>query len=183
MKRQTLCNSSTTRHSFGKTHHSQDMKRQERSIRLHTDAGTHYVWLGGSCDYAHKERAGGGAYAIEKDGKTIGTFATSACGTTEFRMMLTAMVHAMNALEAGSTIVFLTNVAYLTNFDKPPADGSPNADLTRECAAAKARHKTVKVKVLPYHKFSQLQAMHELAHNAMTEARKRNSSANEGEQK
>lgn len=178
MKRQTLCNSSTTRHSFGKTHHSQDMKRQERSIRLHTDAGTHYVWLGGSCDYAHKERAGGGAYVIEKDGKTIGTFATSACGTTEFRMMLTAMVHAMNALEAGSTIVFLTNVAYLTNFDKPSADGSPNADLIRECAAAKARHKTVKVKVLPYHKFSQLQAMHELAHNAMTEARKQDSSAN-----
>lgn len=150
------------------------MKKQEKSIKLHTDASTHYVWLGGSCDYAHKERAGGGAYTIEKDGNKCATSIFSACGTTEFRMMLTAMIHAMNAIEPDSTIVFLTNVAYLQNFDKEPAKDSPNADLTKECTAAKARHKSVTVKLLPYHKFSQLQAMHELAHKAMLKARNGN---------
>ena len=29
------------------------------------DATTYYVWIGGSCDYGHKERAGGAAVVIE----------------------------------------------------------------------------------------------------------------------
>ena len=29
------------------------------------DTSTYYVWIGGSCDYAHKERAGGAAVVIE----------------------------------------------------------------------------------------------------------------------
>ena len=29
------------------------------------DAKTFYVWIGGSCDYGHKERAGGAAVVIE----------------------------------------------------------------------------------------------------------------------
>ena len=33
------------------------------------DAKTYYIWVGGSCDYGHKERAGGAAVVIEKDGK------------------------------------------------------------------------------------------------------------------
>ena len=29
------------------------------------DTSTYYVWIGGSCDYGHKERAGGAAVVIE----------------------------------------------------------------------------------------------------------------------
>ena len=29
------------------------------------DTFTYYVWIGGSCDYGHKERAGGAAVVIE----------------------------------------------------------------------------------------------------------------------
>ena len=29
------------------------------------DSTTYYVWIGGSCDYGHKERAGGAAVVIE----------------------------------------------------------------------------------------------------------------------
>ena len=31
------------------------------------DTSTYYVWIGGSCDYGHKERAGGAAVVIEHD--------------------------------------------------------------------------------------------------------------------
>ena len=29
------------------------------------DSTTYYVWIGGACDYGHKERAGGAAVVIE----------------------------------------------------------------------------------------------------------------------
>ena len=29
------------------------------------DTSTYYVWIGGSCDYGHKERTGGAADVIE----------------------------------------------------------------------------------------------------------------------
>ena len=35
------------------------------------DSTTYYVWIGGSCDYGHKERAGGAAVVIEHDGSII----------------------------------------------------------------------------------------------------------------
>ena len=35
------------------------------------DAYTYYVWIGGSCDYGHKERAGGAAVVIEHNGNII----------------------------------------------------------------------------------------------------------------
>lgn len=30
-------------------------------------SGTYYIWIGGSCDYGHKERAGAAAAIIELD--------------------------------------------------------------------------------------------------------------------
>ena len=33
------------------------------------DATTYYVWIGGSCDYGHKERAGCSAMVIEQNQK------------------------------------------------------------------------------------------------------------------
>ena len=35
------------------------------------DASTYYVWIGGSCDYGHKARAGGAAVVIEHNGNII----------------------------------------------------------------------------------------------------------------
>ena len=76
------------------------------------DSTTYYVWIGGSCDYGHKERAGGAAVVIENNGKVISRDIISDLHTTEFRMMLTLMVKVLNELEAGSDILFLTNSLY-----------------------------------------------------------------------
>ena len=35
------------------------------------DTSTYYVWIGDSCDYGHKERAGGAAVVIEHNGNII----------------------------------------------------------------------------------------------------------------
>ena len=145
--------------------------KQDKMIKLRMDADTYYVWVGGSCDYAHKERAGGGAYIMEKDDKVIDTYVTADTGTTEFRMMLTVMLHAMATVPKGSTIVFLTNVSYIQNFDKEPTDSSANADLIRECIAAKRRHNSAVVRIIPYHKYHQLPDTHDMAHEAMLKLR------------
>ena len=90
------------------------------------DATTYYVWIGGSCDYGHKERAGGAAVVTEHNGKIISKDVIADLHTTEFRMMLTLMVKVMNELPEGSDILFLTNAAYIQNFDKEPTQkGSP----------------------------------------------------------
>ena len=145
--------------------------KQDKPIKLRMDADTYYVWVGGSCDYAHKERAGGGAYIMEKGDKVIDTYVTADLGTTEFRMMLTVMFHAMSVVPEGSSIVFLTNVSYIQNFDKEPTDSSANADLIRECIAAKRRHSSAVVRIIPYHKYHQLPDTHEMAHEAMLKLR------------
>ena len=97
------------------------------------DATTYYVWIGGSCDYGHKERAGGAAVVIEQNGKIISKDVIVDLHTTEFRMMLTLMVKVMNELPDGSDILFLTNAAYIQNFDKTPTAKSANPDLIRDC--------------------------------------------------
>ena len=38
------------------------------------DTSTYYVWIGGSCDYGHKERAGGAAVVIEHNGNIISEY-------------------------------------------------------------------------------------------------------------
>ena len=84
------------------------------------DTSTYYVWIGGSCDYGHKERAGGAAVVIEHNGNLISRDVISDLHTTEFRMMLTLMVKVMQEIPEGSDILFLTNAAYIQNFDKAP---------------------------------------------------------------
>ena len=100
------------------------------------DTSTYYVWIGGSCDYGHKERAGGAAVVIElmeqreqsqtclnsaesrqkktkgqHNGTIIRRDVISDLHTTEFRMMLTLMIKVMQEIPEGSDIVFLTNAA------------------------------------------------------------------------
>ena len=136
------------------------------------DSTTYYVWIGGSCDYGHKERAGGAAVVIEHDGSIISRDVISDLHTTEFRMMLTLMVKVMNELPEGSDILFLTNAAYIQNFDKTPTAKSANPDLISRCIEAKTRHNSVSVKIVPYHKSPLLIETHDMATEAMVKTRK-----------
>ena len=124
------------------------------------DTSTYYVWIGGSCDYGHKERAGGAAVVIENNGSIISRDVISDLHTTEFRMMLTLMVKVMQKIPEGSDILFLTNAAYIQNFDKDPTSKSANPDLIVQCIEEKKRHNSVGVKIVQYHKSPQLIETH-----------------------
>lgn len=135
------------------------------------DELTYYVWIGGSCDYGRKERAGGAAVVIERNGCVVRRDAIADLHTTEFRMMLSLMVKVMKELEAGSSILFLTNAAYIQNFDKAPTLKSANPDLILQCIEGKKRHCSVKVKIVQYHKSPLLIETHDMATEAMTKIR------------
>lgn len=133
---------------------------------------TYYVWVGGSCDYGHEERCSGGASIIQFEGKDIDTYTTSDNHTTEFRMILTVMLHAMEVIPPSSDIVFLTNVAYIQqNYDRQPTEKTSNSDLIYRCIEAKTRHNKVTVKVVPFHKYQQMTTTHALAHQTMLKLR------------
>ena len=136
------------------------------------DLATYYVWIGGSCDYGHKERAGSAAVIIEHDGDIISRVVIADLHTTEFRMMLTLMIKVMGELPEQSDIVFLTNVAYIQNFDKEPNEKSANPDLICQCIDAEKRHQSVSVKIVPYHKSPKLIETHDMASEAMKQIRK-----------
>lgn len=162
------------------------------------ESNTYYVWIGGSCDYGHKERAGGAAVVIEHNGSIICRDVISDLHTTEFRMMLALMAKVMQELEAGSDVLFLTNAAYIQNFDKETMPVSSdrmssegkdasslaifaelkgrkaraNSDLIFQCIEEKKRHNSVGVKVVQYHKSPLLMETHDMATEAMAKARK-----------
>ncbi len=132
---------------------------------------TYYIWCGGSCNYADENRASAGAYIIERNNETIDTYVTADHHTTEFRMILTVMIHAMETLPPHSSIIFLTNVAYIQNFDKAPSEDAANKDLILKCISVKELHNSVKVKIISYHKFPQLPETHRIAHDEMMKIR------------
>ena len=135
------------------------------------DATTYYVWIGGSCDYGHKERAGGADVIIEQDRKIISKEVIADLHTTEFRMMLTLMVKVMNELPEESAILFLTNAAYIQNFDKAPTPKSANPDLIAQCIESKQRHDSVSVKIVQYHKSPLLIETHDTSTETMKKLR------------
>ena len=160
------------------------------------ETSTYYVWIGGSCDYGHKERAGGAAVVIEQmdqqeqrqtslnsaelqhkknqrkiNGKIISRDVISDLHTTEFRMMLTLMIKVMKEIPEGSVILFITNAAYIQNFDKVPTSKSANSDLIVQCIEEKKRHNSVGVKIVQYHKSPLLIETHNMATEAMTKTR------------
>ena len=143
----------------------QDITKSKVTFRMKPD--TYYIWCGGSCNYASKRRESGGAYIMEKEGMPSETYVISDIETTEFRMILRVMIHAMEVIPANAEIVFLTNVAYIQNFDASPTDKSANADLIQQCISLKEKHRQVSVKVVSYHKYLQLPRTHKLAHQAM----------------
>jgi len=144
-----------------------DKVQRQKKVTFRMKPDTYYIWCGGSCNYASKRRESGGAYIMEKEGMPSETYVISDIETTEFRMILQVMIHAMEVITEDSDIVFLTNVAYIQNFDTTPSDKSANADLIKQCIALKSRHRQVSVKVVSYHKYPQLPRTHELAHQAM----------------
>ena len=135
------------------------------------DATTYYVWIGGSCDYGHKERADGAAVIIEQDRKIISKEVIADLHTTEFRMMLALMVKVMNELPEESAILFLTNAAYIQNFDKAPTPKSANPDLIAQCIESKQRHDSVSVKIVQYHKSPLLIETHDTSTETMKKLR------------
>ena len=135
------------------------------------DLATYYVWIGGSCDYGHKERAGSAAVVIEQNGKIISKDVIADLHTTEFRMMLTLMVKMMNELPEGSDILFLTNAAYIQNFDEEPTSKSANPDLIAQCIESKQKHNSVIVKIVQYHKSPLLKETHDSSTEAMKKLR------------
>lgn len=132
---------------------------------------TYYIWIGGSCDYGHKERAGAAAAVIELDGKVVDRKKIADLHTTEFRMMLTLMIQLMDELPEASDIVFLTNAAYIQNFDREPGQKSANPDLIAECIKMKKKHSSVTVRVVPYHKSPLLIETHDTSTIAMKQIR------------
>ena len=142
-----------------------------RKESMTQDLATYYVWIGGSCDYGHKERAGGAAVVIEHNGKVISKDVIADLHTTEFRMILTLMVKVMNELPEGSDILFLTNAAYIQNYDKEPTQKSANPDLIAQCIESKQRHNSVSVKIVPYHKSPLLIETHDTSTEAMKKLR------------
>lgn len=144
--------------------------KPHKTYKLKTTPSVYYVWVAGSCDYGHTERCSGGAYVIQKDEEIIDTYTTSDIHATEFRMILTAMIHAMEVIPENANIVFLTNVAYIQqNFDREPTAKSANPDLINACRQAKSKHLSVEVKLIPFHKYHLLVETHERAHQAMVE--------------
>ena len=134
--------------------------------------GTYYVWVSGSCDYGHEERCSAGAYTLMRNGEVVETYVASDDHTTEFRMILEVMIHAMEVVPRGADIVFLTNVAYIQqNYDREPSAKSAHPDLIRECIRLKALHHMVEVRLVPFHKYHHLTATNNLAHEAMIELR------------
>lgn len=129
------------------------------------------IWIGGSCDYGHKERSGAAACIIECDGKTIRKDVVSDLYTTEFRMMLTLMAKTMAELPEDSELVFLTNAAYIQNFATPPTSKSANPDLILQCIEEKKKHHSVNVKIVPYHKSPLLIETHERSTETMKKLR------------
>ena len=95
------------------------------------DTSTYYVWIGGSCDSGHKERAGGAAVVIENNGNIISRDVISDLHATEFRMMLTLMVKVMQEIPEGSDILFLTNAALLPGRTTRPSRRPSRATESR----------------------------------------------------
>ena len=113
-------------------------------------------------------------------------------------MLLTLMVKVMQEIPEGSDILFLTNAAYIQNFDKTPTAKSANRtgseskdasslaisaesrgrkaranpDLIIQCIEEKKRHNSVGVKIVQYHKSPLLTETHDRATEAMAKTRK-----------
>nr|DAQ76079.1 MAG TPA: ribonuclease HI [Caudoviricetes sp.] len=103
---------------FGKT--KSDIKKgaKEKTIineidEEFPDNGLHYVaYTDGSCDNLSKERAGGSAYVILKDGEIVKMKNHGQLNTSNNRMELLAIISAVNACPDGAFIDIYTDSQY-----------------------------------------------------------------------
>lgn len=141
-----------------------------------------YIWVGGSCDYGHKERAGGGAYIAEifeaphvfssnesrksspnekrdsshkQSGKVIDTYTTADFNTKEFQMIFRVMDHALEKFTShiGTDV---ESIIFLSNVQYIQNYPKPE---------------NVEIKILPYHKFPRQKEVHDMASEAMRKLR------------
>ena len=97
---------------------------------------------------------------------------TYSVGRVQTPTLGTLMVKVMQEIPEGSDILFLTNAAYIQNFDKTPTAKSANPDLIIQCIEEKKRHNSVGVKIVQYHKSPLLIETHDRATEAMAKTRK-----------
>lgn len=103
---------------FGKT--KSDIKKGAREKTIineideeFQDNGLHYVaYTDGSCDNLSKERAGGSAYVILKDGEIAKMKNHGQLNTSNNRMELLAIISAVNACPDGAFIDIYTDSQY-----------------------------------------------------------------------
>lgn len=154
-----------------------------------------YIWVGGSCDYGHKERAGGGAYIAEifeaphvfssnesrksssnekrdssheQSGKVINTYTTADFNTKEFQMIYRAMDHALEKF-----------ARQIRTCAEPNATSESSADsFTKIVFLSNVQYiqnypkpENVEIKILPYHMFPRQKEVHDMASNAMRKLR------------
>lgn len=129
---------------FGKT--KSDIKKgaKEKTIineidEEFPDNGLHYVaYTDGSCDNLSKERAGGSAYVILKDGEIVNMKNHGQLNTSNNRMELLAIISAVNACSDGSFIDIYTDSQYcilVLSKSYKPKKNPDLYELYKKCAA------------------------------------------------
>lgn len=103
------------------------------------DNGMNYVaYTDGSCDNLSKERAGGSAYVLLKDGEMVRMKNHGQLNTTNNRMELLAIISAVNACPDGAYVDVYTDSQYcilVLTKDYKPAKNPDLYELYKKCAA------------------------------------------------
>lgn len=105
----------------------------------YSDLGNRYVcYTDGSCDNLSKQRAGGAAYIVIKDGEIIRMKNHGQLGTTNNRMELLAIISAVNACPDGACVDVYTDSQYcirlLQKTERPWAN-EDLFDLYKKCSS------------------------------------------------
>lgn len=103
------------------------------------DNGLNYIaYTDGSCDNLSKERAGGSAYVLLKDGEMVRMKNHGQLNTTNNRMELLAIISAVNACPDGAYVDVYTDSQYcilVLTKDYKPAKNPDLYELYKKCAA------------------------------------------------
>lgn len=129
---------------FGKT--KSDIKKGAREKTIineieeeFTDNSMHYIaYTDGSCDNLSKERAGGSAYIILKDGEIVKMKNHGQLNTSNNRMELLAIISAVNACPDGAYVDIYTDSQYcilVLSKSYKPKKNPDLYELFKKCAA------------------------------------------------
>lgn len=129
---------------FGKT--KSDIKKGAREKTIineieeeFPDNGMHYIaYTDGSCDNLSKERAGGSAYIILKDGEILKMKNHGQLNTSNNRMELLAIISAVNACPDGAYVDIYTDSQYcilVLSKSYKPKKNPDLYELFKKCAA------------------------------------------------